>query len=67
MKKIAIALFLKKLARHLALLACLAIVSKASGWSDPSPASILLLTLLATAAHWYGRASAGIRSERLFR
>ncbi|WP_373498846.1 hypothetical protein [Desulfococcus sp.] len=61
MKKLAVAVFLEKLARHLALLACLAIVAKASGWTDPSQASILLLIALATAAHWCGRASSGIR------
>ena len=61
MKKLAAAVFLEKLARHLALLACLAMVSKASGWTDPGQASIFLLIALATAAHWCGRALAGIR------
>jgi hypothetical protein len=66
-KNIVAAAFLEKLARHLGLLVCLAIVAKASGWADPSQASILLLTVLATTAHWCGRAVACIRRERPYR
>ncbi|AOY56846.1 MULTISPECIES: hypothetical protein [Desulfococcus] len=63
MKKGAVALFLEKLARHLALLACLAIVARASGWTDAGPTSIMVLIVLATATHWGGRALSGARRE----
>lgn len=63
MKTRVIALFLEKLARHLALLACLAIAGKAAGWTDPGQPAILFLIILAAAAHWGGRLSSGVRRE----
>jgi hypothetical protein len=57
--------FLEKLARHLMLLACLAILSKAAGWADPSQVSILLLVISATAAHWCSMIAERIRKEHL--
>lgn len=55
MKKIMTAAWLEKLAKHLALLTCLAILFKASGQADPAPVAILLLALFACAAHLCGK------------
>jgi len=45
------AVWLAKLARHLALVTYLAVLFKASGWADPGQAGILLLAVIASVAH----------------
>jgi hypothetical protein len=55
MKKIMTVAWLEKLARHLALLTCLAILFKASGRADPAPLAILALAIFASAAHLCGK------------
>ena len=50
--------FLNKAAKHLALLACLMIVGKATGRFTIGEPGIFLLTLFATVAHLFGRALA---------
>jgi hypothetical protein len=52
---IVFAVFLTKLAKHLALLACLAIVGQATGRAALGQRSILLLVVCATLAHTLGR------------
>jgi YHS domain-containing protein len=54
MKKIMTVAWLERLARHLALLTCLAILFKASGRADPAPSAILALAIVASAAHLCG-------------
>lgn len=51
MKKYVTSAWLAKLGRHLALLALLAVLFKASGWADPGQAGILLLAVSASVAH----------------
>jgi hypothetical protein len=51
----AMAVFLSKVAKHLALLACLLILGKAGGRLTIGPSAIFFLTLLASAAHLVGR------------
>lgn len=48
--------FLSKAAKHLALLACLMIVGKATGRFTIGEPGIFLLTIFATMAHLFGRA-----------
>jgi hypothetical protein len=52
----AASVFLSKIAKHLALLACLMIVGKATGRFTIGELGIFLLTLFATMAHLFGRA-----------
>jgi hypothetical protein len=52
----AMAVFLGKLAKHLALLVCLLILGKAGGRLTTGPLVILILTIFASAAHLAGRA-----------
>jgi len=47
---------LSKVAKHLALLACLMIVGKATGRFTIGELGIFLLTIFATMAHLFGRA-----------
>ena len=51
----AVAVFLRKLAKHLALLACLLILSEASGRLTIGPVTIFFLTVFASAADLAGR------------
>jgi len=64
MKRIVLKAFLEKLARHLLLLACLVILSKAAGWTNVDQISIFLLIILGFLVHWGARAINGFRSER---
>ena len=52
----AMAVFLSKAAKHLALLACLVILGKAGGRLEIGPSIIFFLTVLASVAHLAGRA-----------
>jgi hypothetical protein len=52
---IVFAAFLTKLAKHLALLACLAIVGQATGRAALGQRSIILLVMCAALAHTLGR------------
>ena len=65
MKKLVAAAFFEKLARHLMLLACLAILSKAAGWTDTSQTTILLLVVMATIVHVCCRLTGGTRRSGL--
>jgi hypothetical protein len=51
----AVAVVLCKLAKHLALLACLVILGKAAGRLTIEPLAIFFLTVFASAAHLAGR------------
>jgi len=51
----AVAVFLCKLAKHLALLACLMILGKAAGRLTIEPLAIFFLPVFASAAHLAGR------------
>jgi hypothetical protein len=62
-KRLVVSAFLEKLARHLALLASLGILSKAAGWTETGQATILGLIVVATLTHWCSRAAAGTRKE----
>jgi hypothetical protein len=64
MKKVMTAAWLEKLARHVALLTCLAILFKASGQADPAPVTILLLALFASAAHLCGKLAGRARRPK---
>lgn len=59
-KRLVVGAFLEKVARHLMLLSCMAILSNAAGWTATRPTSILLLIMIASAAHLSGRAIGGI-------
>lgn len=63
----ALAVFLSKAAKHLALLACLMIVGKATGRFTIGEPDIFLLTIFATMAHLFGRALAPRLSSRPFK
>ncbi len=60
-----ISALLAKISKHLALLACLMIVGKASGRFASGEFTVFLVIALASAAHLCGRALAP-RSSRLF-
>lgn len=51
MKALISATVLEKIARHLALLACLAVLFKANGWSDTGQPAIAALAAVASVFH----------------
>ncbi len=58
MKMHVTAIWLGRLARHLALMALLAVLFKASGWADPGQAGILMLALSSPVVHQGARMAA---------
>ena len=63
----ALAVFLSKVAKHLALLACLLILGKATGRLTSGQFAIFCLTILAMIAHLAGRALAPRLPDRPFK
>jgi hypothetical protein len=63
----ALAVFLSKAAKHLALLACLLIVGKATGRLTTGQFAIFCLTIFASVAHLAGRALAPRLPDRPFK
>ena len=63
----ALAVFLSKVAKHLALLACLLIVGKATGRLTTGQFVIFCLTIFASVAHLAGRALAPRLPDRPFK
>jgi len=55
MKAIVTAIGLEKIAKHLALLACLAVVFKANGWTDTGEPAIVALAIGACLVHRWAR------------
>lgn len=63
----ALAVFLSKVAKHLALLACLLIVGKATGRLTTGQFVIFCLTIFASVAHLAGRALSPRLPDRPFK